>query len=1347
MKQIRHWLILCAYLAISTNIFSSNLNRITGQDGLSCLSVFCLHQDAFGYIWAGTYEGLNMLNGNKISVYRTGNNGYNQISGDLIEKIHETKSGVLWIHSNFGFDKLDTNTGKIEYHPEINGTYKSVTSKWGDVLAINTDELCLYYNKEKHKFIFTKLPGVNFSEVLSMSFDSRRNLIVVQKNVTRIFNLRYKGGQLNLLQKKIVFHSLSFAFAGADGYTMYFMDNDYNVYIAGNDYSYHKFVCHILPPEYMKGLVSAIIRDDDCLIVGFKKEGAMSINLKTKQQDVIAIPNGVYDVKRDVNQNILWIATDGGGIYKYVNDRFDIDYLNFYDSKFQITKQARALYKDHQGNFWIGTKGDGLYKFTKTNMKIFPVHYNSDNSELGHDMVFNIAPSKFRSIFWIGCEGDGISYYSFEDNKVHLVKDSNNPLLRCVHYVVESGINDIWAVSNWCGLFHLKLGGSNSKPTIIFSRQYLYDNRTPGRSQFFTIRKQDSSWIWLANRENGIYRLDLKTGILLHLMFTNNHQSAINDVHTLCVDIPGHVLVGTSAGLLDLKEIGKGVFVIKNISKKVGIGKLAIRSILKDSDSSFWATTAQGLLFVDLRTMYSAYYKGMGITEFCDGACYHDTLTGIRYFGGTDAVVTVKNNHAKTSLYHPPIMFRSINDGKREYSLSEFLKVDSCAVLGYDQTHFSIDFDAVDFADRDSYIFEYRLSNMSDKWHINNNGHSLALTGMPPGNYTLEMRYHFGSFVSPSYNLRIRITPPWYSSTLAKITYCLLCILTIIYVLRLYVLKQRRKREQIIIQMKQHRKEEIYESKLQFFTNLTHEFSMPLTLISGPCQRILKSPYADEHTKKYALLIRDNVNRLKELTQDILEFRKVDSEHRQLYVELVDIRSTLKDIAESFAILANRKKIVYDYKIEDIKQWPTDHSALVTIVTNLISNSIENTINGGKVSIKVENKEEKLFIRVENTGNENSVENLNRIFNKYHVIDMLESQSSKDKDTHNVLGMAICYGLVKIMGGTMNADIENSSRITVMNVIIPPLELSTNRKILSDRPYIGNSTTLSQQYDFNFEKNDLDPELQNILIIDANVEMRWFMNDFFSGQFNVADCTSTNEAYDKLKSQHIDLIITDLNTVPKNAVDFCKELKSDSALSHIPIIILSSLHDDYSRVLGIDAGDIYITKPFDEDNFRSIVTGLLHRSDVLMDYYSSSLSSFEVVEGRILHQEEKALLEQMISIININITNPQLSTSFVASQMGIGVRSLYRRLRHISKDTPTSVIRNARLERARQLLIHTSLTVEEVALKAGFANRSTFYNLFVIHYGSTPREYQENNKRKAKDILSSEAKIKSSNEQ
>lgn len=804
-------------------------------DGLSSQAVYALHQDAQGYMWAGTYEGLNRLDGRHVKVYRAGRDGHDRISGDIVERVHETLPGVLWIHSNFGLDCLDTRTGRIAYHPALNGSYRSTTAPDGTVLATNADGRCLYYHYGRRQFVPTPLPGVCFDSIRGFAIDGLRRLVVTQPSRTDVFALSTSAGgttRLRLVRRmRVAGTCLAYA-ADWDGVQQLVADTAYNIYERTATDLHLRRLCQARPTAPAAGRIGGLVRMGHTLLVAYKGRGVMAIDLRTGARQLLPVHEGVNALVPDRRQPLVWMATDGG-LLQYVYDRYRFLPMSFGQSGW-TGAAVRAIYIDPHGDLWLGTRGNGLLRYDGARTTDGPsARYTTANSMLGHDMVFNIVPSAHRRLLWIGAEGEGLNYYSYRLQRVCRLRPRQWPMVRCIHYVVETGPDELWAVSNWNGLLHIWLKDTAGEPEIVSCQQLLYDDRRPGFAQFFTIRQQGHE-LWLANRENGVYCLDTRRSLLTHVLFVRPRASAANDVHTLCTDIPGHVLVGTSAGLLDIVRGHGRRLHVRNLSRRAALEGQAVRAITADGAHGLWAATAHG--------------------------------------------------HA---------------------------------------------------------------------------------------------------------------------------------------------------------------------------------------------------------------------------------------------------------------------------------------------------------------------------------------------------------------------------------------------------------------------------------------------------------ELLWMLADALGSCYNTVVCRSAGTARQWLLRRQPQLVVVGAQRLDTDTVDFCRLLKGHRSTAHLPLVLLTSRDDTEADALApITGADVRLTEPYDEADLLSVVSGLMQRAQVLKEYFETSASAFELVDGHVLHKDEKELLERIVAVINANITNPQLSTTFVARQLGIGTRNLYRQLAAFTHDTPTAIIRATRLERARRLLSHTTLTVEEIVYKAGFSNRSTFYTQFAQKFGCTPLEYQ-----------------------
>ena len=1335
---------LLVYMVLLCTVsFSDNLRVFDCHKGLSSMFVLSLFQDHNGYMWAGTYDGLNLLSGSYVKSFGAGHNGKNQLSGNLIEQIHEESNGLLWVHTNLGFDRFDISNGLIEYHPEINGSYKSAVSPSGEIIALKGNNCYYYYNQQKKRFYKQSLKSLNYKDIQRVYIDDKHNIIIFAKHSTKVGRITAeKDGAVKIKIYKEIKHQSPVLRTSIDVDVAFQLTENAILYQTNIKNMKTQFVCRLPDNVFHHGKISCIVRDADDLLIGYSDNGMIRMKYNPMVADHftpidLGLSVRVYDIKKDKRQDIIWIATDGDGVFCYMRE--DFTFNNFPISSMGLRKPLRAIYKDNKNRIWLGTKGDGIVLLpaglSTRKEQSCVIHYTAENSSLQHNTVYCFSPSK-RNLFWIGTDGGMINYYSLKDNKIHTLANPKNQPVSLVVDVIEVNKNELWVATGGYGVFKLTLSGSDDTPVLQSAKQMLYDSSIPGKAQFCSI-KQQGRYIWAANRENGIYKIDRRTGKTKHILLDSRHYSPLNDVLTLDASVPGKLFCGTATGLVELNTTNNHV---KNINEEIHLGNCAIRGLLH-AGQHIWCSTSHGLLLYNCHTGASSYYtsqNGIEAMEYCDRAAFFDTTTGTKYFGSTNELLTVSKQQAKKKTFNPEIRFFSVTVNGEEYSIGSLMK-DGKFILDHDQNFFSVSFNALDYIYESDYTYYYRLKEVGDEWISNGKNRTIAFTNLSAGSYTLQVKYQKGNFWSNIYEQPFRILPPWYASIWAKMFYWFLFIAIIGALMRNYSQRQKRREQKLISDMEEKRKEEVYESKLSFFTNICHEFCTPLTLIGGPCQRLLNYERTDNIVKKYVSLIQRNSIRLNELIQELIEFRRVDTEHRIIHIGTVDAIEVTNEITESFRLLAEQKSILFNVNTEGLHEWNTDRSALTTIITNLVSNAFNYTPVRGFINVTLEVNSSQLIFSVENSGEGIKPADIDKVFNRYEIIGNLEQQTLQGQ-VQNEIGLATCQGLVHLLQGQI--DVESTpGKTTCFKVVLPKREETTTSSAIMTPPPAKSRTVFSPLLTQDIAINevtptDVNPSRPTVVVVDDNEEILWFLHDYLSDSYNILTTSNPQAALDQIGLTNTALVITDIVVKPFDGIELCKRIKENESTRHIPVIILSAIHDDKQRIFAINAGaDLYIYKPFDIDYLRTMVDSLLRRNNTMKEYYSSSLSVFEIVKGRMLHKEDKALLGKMLQVINENITSSELSTKFVADKMGLSVRNLYRRLETITDETPATIIKNARLERARQLITTTGHTMEEVCYKAGFGNRGTFYKLFMARYGCTPKQYHVNQKEYARNTL------------
>ena len=1151
---------LCLGFCTTASAYNHVYRTIDLHDGLASMFVLTLHQDADGIIWAGTYNGLSLLGGNNSEVIFPQHPHIKALAGSIVENIQSTDDGMLWIQNNFGMHLWNRVTGELEHHPEAQGGNRCAVSSKGDVVVFTSRRGFLFYNHVAHLFQPLSIEEASYSDCRHLSLDSlgRLTLYTSVERMTYQLGTPAADGTVTAQLLSREGHPMGrIHYALSSGSDFFYIDVEHRVHIANSE-GLEAHYCFTLSPEQRQmGSISSVVRDGQDLLLSFKTSGIIRMHYQpdgTYVDEPQFFTCGVFWMMKDSRQDILWVATDGEGIRYSVRTPHQIRNELFSQLPFAVSKPVRALLRDSNDDLWIGTKGDGLLCYAKYGLTGEQKHevrqFKSQNSALLHNSIYCLTPSS-HGIFWIGSDGNGLNYYNPVTHQLGTLSVDDSDMAR-VHALIEIEGKVLYAATG-LGVYRIKLTWHGDTPVATDVHRLIYD-RQKDYTNFISVSCR-GRFLWFACRNNGVVRYDLKTGKYAIVRFSPDVLTATNDA--ICVDAsrPGVVYCGTSTNVFQMTAPFDGEKIaFADLSRRLEQQGHVIRALTVTPSDTLWAATSDAIFCMDMRSLNYEIYSaenGLSTMEFGEGACYYDERYGTTFFGATDGFVAVSSQNIQKSDFMPPVLFYDVHVGDCHYSIKSKAEKGEMVRLPYNQNYFTVGYTAVDYAEANEYAFEYRLNGQA--WMDNGHSRVVSFVDVKPGRYVLQVRYRKGTQVSPAYTLYLRVTPPWWASLPAHIVYILLIMYLIALMVRQGIRRQRRRREREAEEVEKRHREELYTSRLQFFIDLTHEFSTPLMLIEGPVQRILNMKGLDENVRHFGTLIQDSSRKMKALIQQVIDFRSYET-GRLLPLEQPD----------------------------------------------------------GKATAMPQ----------------------------------------------------------------------------------PPIQLDANKPVL--------------------------------FMADESHDVLSLLADVLKADFNVFCFDNAETMMSKMVLSRPDIVVAETVMQPIDGLELCRRMKGDTSMAHIPVVLLSTDFDPQKRTASATAGaDAFLTKPFDLDYFLSVVKGLVQKRSQLKEYFNSSLSAFELHDGRLLHEEDRAFINSMTAIISDNISNSDLSAAFVAKQMGVGLRSLYRRMQEITSETPTTLIRDLRLERARQLLTKTELSMEEVCYSAGFNNRGTFYKQFVSKFGCTPGQYHE----------------------
>ena len=1345
------FVVCCFLFIIQCSYASYNLRQYSSQNGLSNSAILSLCQDSRGKIWIGSCDGLNIYDGTYLGLYKSTDLSLN-FSGNQIEKIIEADDDILWIQTNLGLDRFDMKKQVIDRFPEFRYINHMALSSENDFFILKDDGYIWCYLSKTKEFYRLETEKLHVENVYQLAVDSYGILWVFSSdNDNRSYKIQRNGELLELVPCHYLNHQENILWAFVEGELLYFIDDTYSFYEC--ELSNHKiyYVADLENEIRERGEVSSVIKSGNDYFIGFKRSGLIQLRYLPESKvkyDVssIAIQSGIFSLMKDRFQDIVWVGTDGEGVYMCFTDEASIQNTLLNTPEFRVNNPVRALFLDHEKTLWVGTKGGGILKildFHLDNKKHPQVEkILSGSSALMDNAVYSFAPSR-RKCLWIGTEG-GLNYYSYVERKVReFPVVAGGKEVRYVHSICELNDTTLWLVSVSEGIIKIILDNHSPSyvPKVKSAERFVLDNGKRASNYFWGAFQENDSILWFANRGYGPYKMNVKTNQLTPLSIDNAiHNQLANDVFVVYKNENGYWF-GTSMGLIHMYQDNYQLY-----NKAAGFPESTIHGILEGNEKNLWISTNQGIVRFDVHNNTVRVYRQQGdmqVTEFSDDAFFKDPVAGTLFFGGTNGFVTISEHGREDEIYMPSLSFCGLSVFGKEQNLYDFLKQEGkkdVLELDYSQNFFNLSFVAIDYINGNNYTYSYKIDGLSESWIENGFSTTASFSNLAPGEYTLLVKYrsNITGKESKVYPLMIRIIPPWYMTSYAYIAYLLAFMSTICYIVQMLYNRYHRKRKMMLEQMNLKQREEVYESKLRFFTNITHEFCTPLTLISGPCEKILSYQKVDDYIRKYATLIQQNTQKLNALILELIEFRRLETGHKVLQIRNIDVAKLVRSIAESFAELSESRKLDYRLQIQDGLCWNTDTGCLNKIVNNLISNAFKYTPEGGNITVELLlQTDELLCLRISNSGKGIKEEDLNKVFDRYKVLDNFEVQHKDGIAPRNGLGLAICHSMVTLLDGQIQVS-SIPERVTTFEVLLPSLKLPENvtSRLSEDEesfvPIMNEESSKLENTPSDYNKNR-----QTIMVIDDDPSMLWFVTEIFAEQYNVISLSSAEEALSKLAIRLPDLIISDVMMPGMDGMSFARKIKSDRLTCHVPLILLSALNNMDEQTRGIEAGaEAYVTKPFSVDYLEKIVKRLLQREEDLKEYYTSILNAFELENGHFLHKEDKAFFERVMQSIDSHIQYPDFKVEDLSAQFGCSTRQFYRKLKTITDKSPTDLIREYRLTVVERLLLTTQLSMEEIMDKTGFGNKGTFYKQCSHRFGMSPGQYREMKRRESQGIIS-----------
>jgi signal transduction histidine kinase/ligand-binding sensor domain-containing protein/DNA-binding response OmpR family regulator len=1353
------------------------------NDGLSNNQVNCILKDSIGFMWFGTKSGLNRFDGYSFKIFRHDHHDSTSISDNYITSIFEDHLGKLWINTNNGLNIYDPRSETF-YHDtalflnalnisdisinkiykDNNGNYWYIGTSSGLYKFLKKDDITLNFNHNPNDS--TSIATNLISDICE---DSENNIWIIHHN-----------GVLEMMDygsNKIVYRNYHLYGKYNGEYLEYgiFIDSDQDVWIYISNYARGIFYFDVQDKSFQHintkssnvklntDVVRGVVQDKNGFIWIGTDHGGINVLDKNnftirymshdKEYDKSLSQNSITSLYKD-NIGTIWIGTFKKGINYHHEDM-----IKFSLFKNQVNDPDNLFYDDvncfaenNNGNIWIGTNGGGLLYYNRKKNRLTSYTHDPKNPHsLSNDIIVSLFIDH-RQKLWIGTYYGGLNCF---DGKrfIHYRHNPSDP---------ESLADDrVWEIFEdsernlWVGTLGKGLDLMDRKTNTFHHYRFGEPNSVHSDYIFSIIEDQDKN-LWIGHA-HGLDFYDRKSNrfILYDNDINDPFSLSNNNTITIIEDSRGMIWVGTREGLNLFNKTRNNfkVFVMQD-----GLPDNTINTILEDNNGNLWISTINGLsnliISKDLHSdslifSFKNYDASDGLQgkEFNENAALK-TSRGELIFGGPNGFNIFNPGDIKQNLIVPELVItdfqifnKSVNTGEEingRLLFKQSITHTKQIVLKYSENIFSIEFAALSYFHPAKNKYAYILEDFNTDWLTTDGTQRKATyTNMDPGDYVFKVRAsnNDGIWNEEGISLNITILPPFWKTRLAILIYVIL-VISILLISRTLIVR----RERINNRIKQERQEakhmhEMDMMKIKFFTNISHEFRTPLSLIINPINKLLNKTNDPEQKHKF-LMISRNAKRLLNLANQLLDFRKMDIEEFRFNPSEGDITSVVNEVAESFSDLAEKKKI--DFQTEagvNNLNMIFDQDKLEKILYNLLSNAFKFTHEHGSISVKTSitdginddnNKRRWFEITVSDTGIGIPADKHDKIFERFfqNVV-----PSSTVINSGSGVGLALTKEFVKLHGGDISLR-SNIDKGSSFNVRLPVKtadeyiaeqtsvdETEKSHKILSHHRIAG-----------KFKRNRIDQKKPVILLVEDSEDFRFYLKDNLLEYYNIIEAANGREGWKKAVHSVPDLIVSDIIMSDMDGIELCRKVKNNQKTAHVPVILLTARATEKQKIEGFEAGaDDYITKPFSFEILQSRISNLISLRKSLREDY---IKQFQIQprEINITSLDEK-LIRKAIDIVEKNISEPDFSVRDLSREMAMSRVHLYKKLSYITGKTPIEFIRLIRLKRAAQLLEKSQLTVSEIAYEVGFNSPKYFTKQFKAEYKILPSLYSENKRR------------------
>lgn len=1309
MIRFLHCLMLCCFFAGRPDAVSQQriFRHFSMADGLPNYSAISLTQDHTGFMWIGTIGGLCRYDGIRFKVYRTEVNDTTSLFSGHVSSLCTGKDGTLWVGTSGGLEKYDPEREAFEHirfrGNRMGNVFRVYEDSKGNVWIGTDNGLFCLSGENKITSFGNKITG----NIIKGIFEDSRGRMWIGTDLG-LNCLELSGGDYRISHFK--------PFPGEDANQVTAISEDARNFIwvgtqahglCSFDPDTRTFTAYRVPDGLVNNHIRCITRDkDENLWIGTQEGISILDPVRKTFENVTRIPadeqslsqNSVYAIFQD-SMGSMWVGTYFGGV--------NITYA--YNAPFAIIKDdnrqnsisnnvVSSIIDGGKGNLWLGTEGGGLNYFNRSTRTYgYYKHEPQRPSSLGSNLIKTLYKDTDGNI-WVGTHAGGLNVLLPDGRSFKkYLSGSSGRIIGEVTSVCDDGSGNLWVASN-SALRVFRRNGTD----LTHGREVSIPVRGQLQKYFF---KDSRNTIWVFGA-TGVSRID---------------KGRVTEADTTLVvncfaESSRGELWGGTWGNGVVKQNGQEFIKFTNPFFK----SVNIVGILCGEKEDLWLSTNKGIVhFFPETGIYRVYTQNDGIAgnEFNYNS-YFKSADGYFYFGGYNGITwfrpeNIRNNPHKAPLVFTHLRWQSGEEGREFREESITLKPE--VSMRYDQNTFTIDFALLNYIKSRKNLYQYRLEDYDKTWKETSEG-SATYTNLPPGSYRLLVKGANNDGVwSDVKTLNITVKPPFWLTWWAYCFYILLAGGMVFVIARFFFLRELLKKE-----------DELHQAKLNFFTNASHEIRTHLTLIMVPVERLLNESPAGHFVHQQLSQVRANTNRLLNLVRELMDFRKAETNHLQLFPQRQNLVPFLREIWQSFRETALASNIDMSFvHTEDMIAVNFDEKQLEKVFFNLLANAIKFTPENGRIELYAEARKDDVLIRVTDNGRGIAPQFLPRLFTNFFQV-----ADHGMQNTGYGIGLALSKNIVELHRGRISVEstpaADGMDGKTVFTVILPEnADIPVVSPLAPETPYPENEPKEIQE---NAGTVEMSARYKGtLLVVEDNPELRQMIVDGFSSLYRVIAAENGREGWEAAAAEIPELVISDVMMPEMNGYDLCEKIKSDERTSHIPVILLTAKSAQSEQIEGLQHGaDLYLTKPFSTQVLSLSVRNLLTARDRIRQKTTKELTSVNLNRAGVeplTGSVDEVFLEKVIRIIDEHLEDVDFGVEKLAREVGMSVPVLYKKVRALTNMSVNEVVKVHRFRKAAELLVQKQLSVTEVACAVGYDDRKYFSKEFKKYFGVAPSDF------------------------